>query len=270
MTFAPGERPKGLACGLATMGTVEKAFQIIERIVAKQGRGLSFSEVVLETNFPKASTHRILKSLVRLGYLRADTETGRYYGDLGLSRLGSEVMSHFDLKNYVRPHLLKLHEEIHHTCHLGIRSGNVGVYLDKIEAPERYGIKLFSAVGKNFPLHCTGMGKVLLAFLDSGERRTVLSRRLDAFTQNTITDAGRLERELKKIHRCGYAVDREEITRGIMCVAAPIENHRGQVVAAISVTFPTYVQKDRGIAKEIRAVARCAATVSARLKGKIG
>ena len=248
------------------MGTVERTFQIVEEIVANQDRGLSFSGVVLRTHLPKASVHRILKALVNVGYLRFDAEGGRYYGDLKLSRLGSEVTAHFDLKAYVRPHLVRLHTETRHTCHLGIRSGDVGIYLDKLESAEAFGIKLFSEVGKSFPLHCTGMGKVLLAFADAEHTRTLLSQRLRAYTRRTITDPHKLDRELKRVRACGYAVDREEITRGIMCVAAPILAGGGKVLGAVSVTFPAYINADRGIDREIAAVTRCTAAIASRLK----
>ncbi len=98
--------------------------------------------------------------------------------------------------------------------------------------------------------------------------RKILARRLTTFTSHTITDPVALERELGKVRRCGYALDREEITRGIMCVAAPIRNGEGDTVAAISVAFPAYIDKERGIAREIRAVTRCAAAVTDLLAGK--
>ena len=252
------------------MSTVEKVFQVIEQVVSHQEKGLSFSGVVSRTNLPKASTHRILKSLVRVGYLRFDDEVGRYFGDLKLSFLGSEVMEHFDLKGYVRPQLLRLQAETKHTCNLGVLSGDAGVYLDKLESAEDFGIKLYSAIGKRFPLHCTGMGKILLAGMKPAERRKILARRLKEFTPRTITDPVALERELGKVRRCGYALDREEITRGIMCVAAPIRNGEGDTVAAISAAFPAYIDRERGIAKEIEDVARCAAAVTDLLKGKEG
>src|SRR5512138_2249723 len=105
------------------MSTVVQAFRILEEIVSHQERGLSYSEVVEKTRLPKASAHRVLKSLLEMGYLRFDAEGGRYFGDLKLSCLGAEVTSHFDLQRYVRPHLLRLHAETRHTCHLGIRNG---------------------------------------------------------------------------------------------------------------------------------------------------
>jgi DNA-binding IclR family transcriptional regulator len=249
------------------MNTLTKAFRIIEEVVFHQERGLSFSEIVIRTKLPKASTHRILKALVEMGYLGYDPETGKYRGDLKLSCLGAEVTAHFDLKSYVRPHLMNLHRETGHTCHLGIRNGNVGIYLDKIESGD-YGIKLFSEVGRNFPLHCTAMGKVLLSFMDPKERGEILNRELESFTPQTITDSPTLEKELEQVRECRYAVDREEITRGIMCVAAPVYNLEGDIAAAISTTFPSFINGDRGIDKEIDAVKRCSSAISGLVRRK--
>jgi DNA-binding IclR family transcriptional regulator len=252
------------------VGSVAKVFRILETIVSHQERGLAYSEVVAKTRLPKATAHRVLKSLVDIGYLRFDAEAGRYFGDLRLASLGSAVTSHFDLKGYVRPQLLKLQAKTKHTCNLGVLSGDAGVYLDKLESPAAFGIKLFSAIGKRFPLHCTGMGKILLAGMKSAEVRRILAGRLEAYTPHTITKPEALRGELAKARRAGYALDREEITRGIMCVAAPIRNENGETIAAISVAFPAYLNRERGIKSEIRAVTRCAAEVSRLLMGKPG
>jgi len=249
------------------MSGIAKIFSILETVVAHQERGLAYSEVVAKTGLPKASAHRVLKSLAQMGYLRFDAEAGRYFGDLKLASLGSAVTSHFDLKGYVRPHLLALQAETGHTCNLGVLSGDAGVYLDKLESSEAFGIKLYSAIGKRFPLHCTGMGKILLAGMPPAQKRKILARRLAAFTARTITDPVGLERELDKVRRCGYALDREEITRGIMCVAAPIRNGEGDTVAAISAAFPAYISEERGLKAEILAVTRRAVAIGARLAG---
>ncbi len=252
------------------MSSVAKVFGILEAIVAHQARGLAYSEVVAKTQAPKATAHRLLKSLVRLGYLRFDAETGRYFGHLKLAVLGSAVISHFDLTGCVRPHLVKLQAATGHTCNLGILNGAVGIYLDKLEPPVAFGIKLYSAIGKPFPLHCTGMGKVLLAGLPPARRRRILARRLEPYTTNTITDPALLAKELQEAADCGYAVDREEITRGIICVAAPIVDGQGETVAAISVAFAAYVEQERGIESEIQAVVACASEVSRELAGRNG
>jgi DNA-binding IclR family transcriptional regulator len=249
------------------VSSVTKVFQILEAIVAHQERGLAYSEVVAETQLPKATAHRVLKSLAGMGYLRFDAEAGRYFGDLKLAALGSAVTSHFDLKRYVRAHLLQLQANTKHTCNLGVLSGDAGVYLDKLEGSEAFGIKLYSEIGKRFPLHCTAMGKVLLAGMQPAERRKVVAQRLEAFTPHTITDPARLDRELREVRRRGYALDQQEITRGIMCVAAPVRHREGQTVAAISVAFPAYLDQERGIADEIHAVTQCAGAISAQLRG---
>ena len=248
------------------MSSAAKVFRVLETVVAHQARGLAYSEVVARTHIPKATAHRVLKSLLQMGYLRFDAEAGRYFGDLKLASLGSAVTSHFDLKSYVHPLLLKLQAETTHTCNLGVLSGDAGVYLDKIESPKAFGIKLYSEIGKRFPLHCTAMGKVLLAGLAPAEARKLMAGRLEAYTPHTITSPGVLTRELARVRLSGYALDREEITRGIVCVAAPIRNGEGKTVAAISVAFPAYINEERGIQDEIRAVTRCAAEITAALE----
>ena len=252
------------------MSSVAKVFRILETVVSHQGRGLTYSEVVAKTQLPKATAHRVLKSLARMGYLRFDADAGRYFGDLKLAFLGSAVTSSFDLKGYVRPYLLNLQAETKHTCNLGVLSGDVGVYLDKVESPRAFEVKLYSEIGKHFPLHCTGMGKILLAGMEPAERRRILAGRLEAYTPNTITRPAALEKELTLVRRRGYALDREEITRGIICVAAPIRSGERETIAALSVAFPAYIDEERGIAAEIKAVTRCAAEVSRRLTAEPG
>ena len=101
-------------------------------------------------------------------------------------------------------------------------------------------------------------GKTLLAFSETALKSQILAKKLDSFTEYTITDSTKLVDELDKIRRNGYAIDREEITRGIVCVAAPIINHKAEVMASVSVTFPSYIANERGVDQEIEAVKNCA------------
>lgn len=242
------------------MSALRHVFAIVEAVVARQNAGASFAEVVAATGAPKASAHRILKELVELGVLVFARETGRYRGSLRLASIGCEVTANLDLRTVARPHLEALHEATRHTANLGIRDGDAGVYIDKIETPD-YGIKLFSEVGKRFPLHCTAMGKVLLAYADEADRERFLARQFARFTPNTIVEPDRLRDELAQVRAAGVGLDREEITRGVVCVAAPVFNGEG-VAGAVSVAFPAYVDGDRGIAPEIDAVRRYAAAIS--------
>lgn len=243
------------------MSTLQKAFTIVETVVARQAAGMTFAEIVAATGTPKASAHRILKELVGMSVLTFSPNTARYRGSLKLASLGSEVTANFDLRTMAHPHLQELHKETRHTANLGILDGDEGVYVDKIETPD-YGIKLFSEVGKRFPLHCTAMGKVLLAFAEEEDLERYLTRALEGITSKTIVDPVKLREELATVRREGFALDREEITRGVMCVAAPIFGSPDSVVGAASIAFPSYIYSDRSIDPEIDAVRRHASAIS--------
>lgn len=243
------------------MNPLSKVFSIIEHIVSKQATGVTYSEIVAGLRLPKSSVHRILKDLTMLGYLNFNPETKRYFGSLRLAAIGAEVLSNFQLRDHVRPFLLRMHRETEHTTHLAIMEGGMGVFVDKIESRD-FGIKLFSEIGKTFPLHCNGLGKALLAFSSQESVGKVLQSPLKALTENTITDPELLRNELLKIQECGYATDNEEITRGIVCVAAPIFGFKRETIGAISITFPAYINDDRGIEPEIEAVKKYSNLIS--------
>ena len=168
------------------MSPLTKVFSIIEKIVAKQDKGVTYSQIVAALNLPKSSVHRILKDLTALGYLNFNPETKRYFGSLRLAALGAEVMSNFQLRDHVRPYLLELHRETECTSNLGVLDGLTGVFVDKIESKD-FGIKLFSEIGKTFPLHCTGLGKALLAFSPADVTSKLLEVPLDLILYMAIT-----------------------------------------------------------------------------------
>jgi len=243
------------------MKPLEKIFAVLEAVVSHQENGLTFAGTVASTALPKASVHRILKGMTELGYLIFDSKTKRYRGALKLAALGAEVTSNFDFRKLVHPQLIRLQQETNHTSNMAIKNGSAGICMDKIESQD-YGIKLILNIGNSFPLYCTGLGKVLLAYSPPSEADRILSKKLKSYTENTITDPLELKKELKQIKEQGYALDREEVTRGIMCVAAPVFGIGGEILCAISVAFPSYVNSDRGIDSEIKAVKFHAATIS--------
>ncbi len=244
------------------MSCLSKGFGIIELVVANQTSGMTFTEIVSGTGYPKASVHRMLKELLDIGALRFEPETGRYRGNLKLASLGTEIIGNFDLRDHVHPFLQALHEETGHTCALGVKDGSAGVYIDKCET-SGYAIKLYSEVGKRFPLHCTALGKILLAHCEEDEREHLIAGKpLERITSNTIVDPATLRDQLAKIALQGYALDMEEITRGVICIAAPLFGFGGLNVGAISVAFPSYIDSDRGIQVEIDAVRRQASRIS--------
>lgn len=243
------------------MSPTERIIRVIEAVVAHQHTGIRFAEIVSATGIAKATVHRLLSEMAALGLLTFNPDSKRYRAALKLASLGAGVISNFDLRNYVHPQLIKLHQETKHTCNLGIREGDVGIYADKIESHD-YGIKLFSEIGKTFPLYCTALGKVLVAYAPPDLRKRILAQPMKPFTPRTVTDPRELARQLTRVREQGYAVDREEITRGIICIAAPVFGANRDIIGALSVTFPAYLGEERGIDADIAAVRRHAAAVS--------
>lgn len=238
-----------------------KVFSILETVVASQSSGATYSEIVARGSLPKSSTHRILKDLSQLGYIDYNAETKKYFGSLKLAALGAEVMGHFRLRSHVRPYLMELHREMGHTTNLGIRNGTVGVFADKIQSTD-FSIKLFSEIGKTFPLHCTGMGKCLLAHASEELLSKLLGQTLESFTDRTITDRRQLQAHIELVREKGYAIDDEEITKGIICVAAPVFGFRKEVLGAISIAFLASLRNERSIDLEISAIKKYAGLIS--------
>lgn len=243
------------------MGSTSKSFQLIQAVVDAGTGGATFSEAVRESSVPKSTAHRLLNELTNIGALRFDAESKSYFGGLLLARFGSAVAADYDLRKVVRPHLELLHDQTGHTATLGIRDGDHGIYLDKVESRD-FGIRLHSEVGKAFPLHCTGIGKILLSQAPHEELRRLLRGKLEPLTNRTITDKKSLRKNLQDIRNRGYAIDDEEITRGLVCVAAPIFGPDGLITGALSCTFPTWIRDERGIESEIGAVVAAAAAAS--------
>ena len=257
------ERDKQIpdSSGFIPLNPLKKVFRVLEEVVARQGKGATYSEVVAALHLPRSSVHRILKDLTELGYLTFNRESKRYSGSLRLASLGAEVMTHFQLRDHLRPYLLEMHRETDHTVNMGVLDGTTGVFLDKIESRD-FGIKLFSEIGKTFPLHCTGLGKALLAFSPPDTIERLLQSPLKAFTDKTITAPKAIREELALVRKRGYAFDDEEITRGILCVAAPVFGLYGEVLCAISLTFPVYFSTDRGIEPEVSIIGKYSGMMS--------
>lgn len=243
------------------MNPLHKVFFILETVVANQSSGATYSEIVASGDLPKSSVHRALKDLNQLGYITYNPETKKYFGSLKLAALGAEVMTHFRLRSHVHPYLMELHRETDHTSNLGILNGTVGVFVDKIQS-KSFSIRLFSEIGKTFPLYCTGMGKILLAHSPKEIISELLSQPLEKFTDSTITDPDHLQTELKMIREKGYAIDNEEITKGIMCIAAPVFGFNKKLLGAISIVFLASLQNERAIDQEVSAVLKYAELIS--------
>jgi DNA-binding IclR family transcriptional regulator len=186
----------------------------------------------------KSTIYGLVNTLVAKGYLEQNVQTKRYRLGIKLFEFGTLVLKRMDLRNEAKPFCEELVSKHNATVHLAAHYGDEIVYIDKVDAPGA--MIVYSQTGKRAPMHCTGVGKAILAFLSDDEMIRFLAKGdLQKYTEHTITDPEELYRELRRVRTCGYAVDNEEIETGLRCVAAPIFNHLNQPVAAISVSAPT-------------------------------
>ncbi|MCP4713052.1 MAG: IclR family transcriptional regulator, partial [Planctomycetes bacterium] len=140
-----------------------------------------------------------------------------------------------NLHSAARPIMLDLAARVHQTVHLAVQSGDHAIYLDKIDSPG--GLGMISKVGSQIQLHCTGVGKVILAYQPLEQRDRLLnSLELTKYTENTVTDAQSLNARLQEILELGYAFDRVEHEEDVACIAAPIFGYNGEFLAAISIS----------------------------------
>jgi DNA-binding IclR family transcriptional regulator len=185
-----------------------------------------------------------------------------------LLELSSGVTEQIDVRAEARPALERLSTLIGETANLSVRSGDNLVYIDQVQS-ERL-VRMFTRVGSSAPLYCTGSGKLFLAFVPEGQferefNRYLLEQRLEPRTPHTIVRPQALREELRRIRERGYSFDNEEMEEGVICVAAPIFDRSGQIVAAISVSGPSNRLKNGHISEAVEPVVTAVAEVSARL-----
>ena len=214
--------------------TVKNAIQLLSYF-DEHNPELGVNELTSKTNLHKSTVHRILMTLEKIGILEQNSKRGKYRLGLRLYELGNLAIHGFELNNVSQPYLKELMEKTGETVHLVIYDKGEAVYINKVESQQR--MRMVSRIGSRLPLHCTGVGKVLLAYLEQSELKKVIrDQGLCRFTNNTIAHPKDLEKELEKIRKVGFAIDNEEIELGLKCVAAPVRDHEGKVIASISIS----------------------------------
>jgi DNA-binding IclR family transcriptional regulator len=168
-----------------------------------------------------------------------DPLTARYRLGLRLFELGSAAIARFDIRARALPHLERLLHSTHETIHLCLLDEGEVIYLDKME-PAR-SVRMSSGIGRRNPVHCTAVGKAILAWLPAAEVELIVHQHgLQRFTRHTITTLAELHAELQKVRAQGYAVDDEENEEGVRCVGAAVMDHLGYPAAAVSVSAPSF------------------------------
>ena len=218
------------------LSSVKKALEVLDFFTVEKYE-LSLAEISKCMGMHKSSVYRMLKTLEAADFLRWDSDRGRYSLSLKILELANRVLGRYDLRTTAGPFMEELAVKTGEIIHLSILDGGEIVYLEKKGAGQV--LTVATKVGGRHPAYASAMGKVLLAFLPEKQLQVVLEgTELIPLTSCTITDAAQLLRKLEKIRRQGYALDNEEAFPGIRCIAAPIRQRSGKVVAAISATVP--------------------------------
>lgn len=214
---------------------VERALDVLGAFSQHPG-GLTLAEMARSVGIHKSTVHRLALTLEKAGFLRRCPASGTYTLGLKLLELGAVALNGVELRREARPYLERLHRDTGCTIHLGILDSGEVVYIDKFEGNNS--IRLYSQVGRRAPAHCTGLGKALLAFQPaSAVRQLAAQRGLKRYTSETITSVPELLTELERVKTRGFAVDMAEHEPLVHCVAAPIRDHFGTVIAAVSRTM---------------------------------
>ncbi|PKM66530.1 MAG: IclR family transcriptional regulator [Firmicutes bacterium HGW-Firmicutes-2] len=226
--------------------SVDRSLIILEELARhKDGCGVTTLANVLGLH--KSTTHRLLMSLFNRGYVKQDLETNNYCLGTKILFLAGALLESMDLRSIARPYIQELANQTQEIVHLAVLEGEESVYIDKVESKRANTIRIYSQIGKRVPLHCTGVGKVLLCDMDFDKvKKLVKEEDMTYYTPNTITNHRDFEIELKKIKEQGYGFDEIEHEEGIRCIAAPVYDRHDKVIASISIAGPTlYITKER-------------------------
>jgi len=230
---------------------------------------LGVTELSKKLKLHKNNIFRLLATLEARGYIEQNKSTENYRLGLKSLELGQTFIRQMGLLRQARPTLETLANRANETAYLAIMRGQDVIYLDVVEANQT--VRVASRVGLRLPPYCTAVGKVLIASDSEEEIRKKLPDMMEKRTSKTIADHKTLVEHLKKVHGQGHAVDDEEYEEGVRCIASPVRDYTGRVVAAISISGPAMRMTDKKILDDLTAaVKEGGEEVSRRLGYNIG
>ncbi|WWR15816.1 IclR family transcriptional regulator [Lachnospiraceae bacterium JLR.KK008] len=243
-----------------------KIFQVMETLSEEGPCGLLELSHLLDMN--KSTVHRLLNSLIYMGYVNQDETTLKYHMTLKIINLSGKILQKIDILSISQPYLRNLMEQTCETVHLVKRIGTDISYINKLE-PINTGrsIQMASYVGMVSPLFCTGVGKAIMSTLPEKEVRTIWSNSdVAPRTQYTILHIDQLLHELELIRRRGYATDNEENEIGVRCIAVPVRDYTGKAEYAVSISAPSVRMSEERILQ----LSTLILVVSQQLSGELG
>jgi IclR family acetate operon transcriptional repressor len=215
--------------------SVDRALDLLEALASSEGE-VSITSLAHRTSLHVSTVHRLLTTLLRRGYVRQNPDTSRYFTGAKLATLAEGTSRFNELRHRARGILKGLTDQTRETSNLVVLDDLMAVYIDTVPSP--HVVRMFTTIGNRVPLHATGAGKALLAWLAADRRDALLDRlELRAHTARTIIEKPSLRRALEEVRERGYAVDDEEFDEGVRCVAVAV-GPVGSPLAAISVSAP--------------------------------
>jgi IclR family KDG regulon transcriptional repressor len=248
--------------GRERLSSVATAIRLLKAF-SEDDDELGISELSRRLGLAKSTVHRLAVTLVSEGLLEQDRDNGKYHLGIALFRLGALVRRRMNVSNEARPYLYDLREKINETVHLAILDGSEIMYVYNLESTQA--IRMRSDIGVRKPAYCTAEGQAILAFQPAEVIERVVAAGLAPRTPKTLTSADKFIKALGVVRQRGCAIEDEESELGMVCIAAPIRDDSGDVVAAVGIAGPLMRLSKKSIAAFLPHVIATADLVSVRL-----
>ncbi|MCL6573818.1 MAG: IclR family transcriptional regulator [Bacillus sp. (in: Bacteria)] len=222
---------------MSNVQSLERALNILNKL-SEYPDGIPISRLSEHVGLTKSTTHRMLATLASMNYVVKDEKTDKYKLGLQILFLSRNLLNNSNIVSIAKGYLEKLSQEVNETVHLCIEDHGEVIYIDKIESNQT--IRMFSRVGSRAPMYCTGVGKVLLSGMDQDYFEELISKiEFIPKTPTTITSKEVFLEEIEKVKSQGYALDNSENETVLRCIASPIYDHKGKIIASFSISGPT-------------------------------
>jgi IclR family transcriptional regulator, KDG regulon repressor len=222
---------------MSNVQSLERALTILNKL-SEYPDGIQITRLSEQVGLTKSTIHRLLATLSSMNYVVKDEETDKYKLGLQVLFLSRNLLNNSDIVTVSKPFLEKLSQEVNETVHLCIEDRGEVVYIDKIESTQT--IRMYSRVGSRAPMYCTGVGKILLSDKNPDVFEEIVSKiNFIPKTPSSITSKEQFIEEIEKVKSQGYALDNAENEIVLRCIAAPIFDHKGKIIASFSISGPS-------------------------------
>lgn len=249
---------------------MEQSVQVVDRIfdileyLSQSNEPKGPTDIATATGIHKSTVFRLLASMCSRGYIEKIESDGTYHLGIKLVEIASNHINNLELQTEARPFLSELHASLGLIVHIGILDRREVVYVEKMDISRN--LRLYTQIGMRVPAYCSSLGKCLLSRLSGEDLEDLFFNfELVRYTPNTITSLQELKPHLRQVRGQGWAIDDEEYIIGNRCIAAPILDYRGEIIAAVSASGPVSLMTDARIPEIAEQVSGTAHLISRRL-----